>query len=51
MKWLMYFMWYWFDKEELTEHGGSVPGWLTKKGLGMLNKLNKQCGGTGKYLL
>jgi len=27
-----YFMWYWLDSKELTEHGGSVPGWLTKRG-------------------
>lgn len=27
-----YFFYYWCDKEELTEHGGSVPGWLSPKG-------------------
>lgn len=27
-----YFFYYWADKEDLTEHGGSVPGWLTDKG-------------------
>lgn len=32
----MYFMWYWLDNQKLTEHGGSVPGWLTEKGKGIL---------------
>jgi hypothetical protein len=27
-----YFFWYRLDNLELTEHGGSVPGWLTEKG-------------------
>lgn len=27
-----YFMYYWLDKEDFTEHGGSVPGWLDEKG-------------------
>lgn len=27
-----YFFYYWCDKEDLTEHGGSVPGWLSEKG-------------------
>ena len=31
-----YFFYYWCDKEELTEHGGSVPGWLTDKGVEVL---------------
>lgn len=34
-----YFFYYWCDKEELTEHGGSVPGWLTTKGEVVLNLL------------
>ncbi len=25
-------LWYWIDHLEITEHGGSVPGWLTEKG-------------------
>jgi len=29
----MYFMFYWLSQEEYTEHGGSVPGWLTEKGI------------------
>ncbi len=36
------FFFYWTDKEELTEHGGSIPGWLTDKGkelLGLLEEL------------
>lgn len=35
-----YFMWYWLDKEEYTEHGGSVPGWLTDKGKQLLSDIN-----------
>jgi len=27
-----YFFYYWADNLKLTEHGGSVPGWLTEKG-------------------
>ena len=27
-----YFFYYWADNLNLTEHGGSVPGWLTEKG-------------------
>lgn len=27
-----YFFYYWADKEGYTEHGGSVPGWLTPEG-------------------
>lgn len=34
-----YFFYYWCDKEELTEHGGSVPGWLTEKGAALLSLL------------
>jgi len=34
-----YFFFYWCDKEELTEHGGSIPGWLTDKGKEMLEDL------------
>ncbi len=36
------FFFYWADKEELTEHGGLIPGWLTDKGkelLGLLEEL------------
>ncbi len=33
------FFYYWADKEELSEHGGCVPGWLTEKGLAMLADL------------
>lgn len=35
-----YFFYYWADKEEYTEHGSSVPGWLTDKGMALLNLLN-----------
>jgi hypothetical protein len=30
------FFYYWADKEGWTEHGGSVPGWLTEDGLDLL---------------
>ena len=36
-----YFFFYWADKEELTEHGGSVPGWLTEKGKRVLSDLTE----------
>jgi hypothetical protein len=35
-----YFFWYWLDANGLTEHGGSVPGWLTDKGEDYLAALN-----------
>lgn len=34
-----YFIYYWLDNKELTEHGSSVPGWLTKKGEQLLKDL------------
>lgn len=34
-----YFFFYWADAAELTEHGGSVPGWLTDKGHDLLSCL------------
>jgi len=36
------FLFYWLDHEDLTEHGGSVPGWLTKKGEGLLGALARE---------
>ena len=36
-----YFFYYWADKEELTDHGGSVPGWLTDKGKAVMAELKK----------
>lgn len=36
-----YFFWYWLDAQKLTEHGGSVPGWLTDKGEDYLAALNE----------
>lgn len=36
---IAYFFYYWADKERLTEHGGSVPGWLDKKGEQLLEAL------------
>lgn len=37
---IAYFFYYWADNQEFTEHGGSVPGWLTEEGQTMLNILN-----------
>lgn len=34
-----YFFYYWADKEGYTDHGGSVPGWLTDKGEELLEIL------------
>lgn len=34
-----YFFWYWLDSRRLTEHGGSVPGWLTDEGTDYLAAL------------
>lgn len=36
-----YFMWYWLDKQGYTEHGGSVPGWLTTEGRELLEDLEE----------
>ena len=36
---LQYFMFYWLDSKGFTEHGGSVPGWLSDKGQELLNLL------------
>jgi hypothetical protein len=36
-----YFFWLWADAAELTEHGSSVPGWLTEKGAEFLSLLNE----------
>lgn len=36
-----YFFFYWCDKEGLTEHDGSVPGWLDDKGLNLLAMLRE----------
>lgn len=35
------FFYYWADKEELTEHGGCLPGWLSPKGKVLLEDLEK----------
>ena len=34
-----YLVWYWLDSKDFTEHGGSVPGWLTDKGRDLLADL------------
>jgi hypothetical protein len=36
-----YFFYYWASKEDLTEHGGSVPGWLSDKGREVLDDLRE----------
>lgn len=36
-----YFFYYWADKEHLTDHGGSVPGWLTDKGKSVLKLIEE----------
>lgn len=36
-----YFFYYWADRNRLTEHGGSVPGWLTDKGKHFLKVLSE----------
>lgn len=38
---IMFFTWYWLDDKGLTEHGSSVPGWLTNKGKEILDDLNE----------
>lgn len=37
----IYFMWYFLNNKELTEHGSCVPGWLTTKGEELLSDLNE----------
>lgn len=36
-----YLVWYLLDREGWTEHGSSVPGWLTVEGEEMLEKLER----------
>ena len=36
-----YFAWYVLDEKELTEHGGSIPGWLNKKGKRLMEDLEE----------
>ncbi len=36
-----YLAYYLLDDKKLTEHGGSVPGWLTDKGKGILADLDE----------
>lgn len=38
-----YFMWYFLDSNNFTEHGGSVPGWLTDGGKRLLKELSTYC--------
>lgn len=37
-----YFFWYWLDNLGLTEHGGSIPGWLTEKGYELIQELKER---------
>jgi hypothetical protein len=36
-----YFMFYYLDSKDLTEHGGSVPGWLTDKGRELMEDIEE----------
>ena len=36
-----YFTWYYLDNLGLTDHGGSVPGWLTPEGEILLSDLKE----------
>lgn len=36
-----YFMFYVMDNLGLTEHGGSVPGWLTEKGRNLMHDISE----------
>ena len=36
-----YFFWYWTDSAGYTEHGGSVPGWLTGEGEKLIGLLRE----------
>jgi hypothetical protein len=36
-----YFFYYFVDRGDLTEHGGSVPGWLTDKGRNFIADVNE----------
>ena len=45
------FFWYWADKEGLTDHGSSVPGWLEPNGrelLALLREYQAMMGDGGK---
>lgn len=35
------FFYYWCDERRLTEHGGSIPGWLDEKGRELLAALSE----------
>ena len=36
-----YFIYYWLDNLRLTEHGGSVPGWLENSGKELLEAIKQ----------
>lgn len=36
-----YFVWYFLDHKGFTEHGGSVPGWLSQKGKELLEDIEE----------
>lgn len=35
------FFYYFLDTKDLTDHGGSVPGWLNEKGDALLDELTE----------
>lgn len=41
-----WFFMYWAETQDMEEHGGSTPGWLTEKGEGLLADLNELLGPT-----
>jgi hypothetical protein len=38
---VQYFAWYFLHSKDLSEHGGSVPGWLTMEGKELLEDLQE----------
>jgi hypothetical protein len=45
----LYFMYYFLDTKEFTEHGGSVPGWLTDDGREFMEDVIELYNLTGNY--
>jgi hypothetical protein len=35
------FMWHFLDREDYTDHGGSVPGWLNDKGFALRDAIRQ----------
>lgn len=38
---VLYFIYYWLDYKGYTDHGGSVPGWLTEDGEKLLHYIEE----------